>query len=579
MNARYMVAFSIATLVSLSACGKTGSGAPVEAGAGESSTAGTSTAGGPAVGGATGAGGVPSELVDGVPVSSSPLTRLGNFELNRTISDLFRPEAPFLPAAGQLTEDQDGDDPMIDVGVPLATALHGVVHAVAERVSSDPSAIAAVAGCDPNKVKEAECRDRFLDKFLRRAYRRAVTDDDRDEMREVFAGGVELGGGFAGGVRAVIEVVLQGPDFLYLVELGNGEVSSNGLVPSSGDVSTVRADTVALTGYETAARLAYLFTGSAPDDELSALADQGRLDAATIEAQARRLLGTGPNRWRVRHFYARLLGIDALQVADGYSADLAGAAQEETARFVEDVIFDSNGTFGALLTTPSTWVNGPLATFYGYPDVTGPAFQKVTLDPRKRAGFLTQSAFLRATSPSDRTSPVQRGVRVRGRLLCQLIPQPPSSPSPVLPMPGDGLTTRQGLDQAVAQPQCATCHALIDPFGYAFEHYDQLGLWRDVDNGQAIDSSGVFTTHDTMEPFADAIELSEHIAQSEDGKSCFVNHWLDAALRRPISEADSLLSASVEQAFRDHDERAAELMVAVTQIGNWRYRLVSDLAP
>jgi len=145
---------------------------------------------------------------------------------------------------------------------------------------------------------------------------------------------------------------------------------------------------------------------------------------------------------------------------------------------------------------------------------------------------------------------------------------------------GDGLTQRERLEDAKSQsPICAACHAQVDALGYAFEQYDQLGRWREVDNGRPIDASGNVELGGVQVPFSGARELSRLIADSAEGKTCFVNHWLEAALRRPASEADALLLSAMGQSFADHQERAAELLVAVTQIGNLRYRLASEVAP
>jgi hypothetical protein len=443
---------------------------------------------------------------------------------------------------------------------------HGVVHDLAEQLYESLPDMQALAGCGQTRTDEAQCRDAFLDSFLKRVYRRAVSDEDRSEMTEVFTNGQKLGGDFESGERAVIEVALQSPDFLYLLEQGDGQTSG---------------DAVELSGYESAARLAFFLTGTAPDAELLAAADQGALDSSALEAQARRLLGAAPNREVVRHFYSRLLGLELLQTDDarGYSADIVAAAQEETARFVEDVTFDDGGTYSALLTSPTTWVNGPLAQFYGYPKLEGSAFQKVQLDAGQRRGFLTQSAFLRATSPTNRTSPVHRGLRVLEQMLCYQMPAPPVGIAlPSVDPPPDS-TTRQRLDAATNNPTCQACHHEINPAGYAFEHYDQFGVWRDTENGLPIDSSGELFRSDAHGKFANAIELVQRLAESSDAKACFVGHWLEAAYRRSQAPEDACARQQLEQSFADSGGKVVELMVALAKTDNFRYRLKSELAP
>jgi hypothetical protein len=363
-----------------------------------------------------------------------------------------------------------------------------------------------------------------------------------------------------------VEVTLQSPDFLYLVELGNGEHTN---------------EAVALTGYESAARLAYFITGSPPDEQLRTLSSKPALSADTLEDEARRLLGSPASRERLRrYFVVDLLRLD-LTPSSEVDSVLRQLSREETGRFVEDVTFDGIGTFRALLTEPSTWVNEPLAQVYGLAGVTGMQFRKVALDPAQRAGIFTQSAFLHASSHGRaETSPVQRGVAVLQTILCYEIPPPPADVSVMLeePLPGP-VTTRQRFEQATRYPECRECHAVIDPVGFAFEHYDADGKWRDTDNGLPVDASGTLTKTDAAGNFQGAVQLVQRIADSNDAKSCFVQRWQAEAYRRPAEAGDACATEQVAQAFADSDGNLVELMVALAKSDNFRYRLKSELAP
>jgi hypothetical protein len=559
---RTVYALSLAFLAA--GCGKTGKAGETAAPT-DMTQGGTSSGGAPSTGGGPSTGGAPPLDCAGPRPGPAPLGRLGNFELNRSLEGLFHDlPSPVVPT--KLVEDRHHDDPQSEVDMPAVSRWHGVVHDLAEKLHQSLADMQALTGSCKQPLDEPTCRDQFLEKFLRLAYRRAVTDEDRSEMTEVFAEGQKLGGDFESGERAVIEVALQNPDFMYLIEQGDGQTTG---------------DSVELSGYESAARLAYFLTGSAPDEALLAAADQGALDPDALEAHARRLLGSAPNREVVRHFYARLLGLELLEADNqlGYTADIIAAAQEETARFVEDVTFDDGGTYGALLTSKATWVNGALASFYGYPGSFGSKFQKIELDPTKRMGILTQSAFLRATSPTTRTSPVHRGLRVLEQMLCYQMPPPPAGL--VLPSvdPTPDSTTRQRLEMATSNAPCQSCHHEIDPVGFAFEHYDQLGVWRDTEHGLPIDSSAEIFRTDMQGTFADAIELVKRMADSNDAKACFVSHWLEAAYRRAAAPEDACARQALEQAFADAGDQVVELMVALTKTDNFRYRLKSELAP
>jgi hypothetical protein len=532
-------------------------------------------------GGSTGSGGSggsgplkPGEMPEvdctapGPSPGATPLSALDNFELNRSVRALMGDTSPSDASLWLVEAPQYGNPFSQLVQAVDPKPIHALAHDLALQLSRDPTATQAYSGCDRQASGDQACARSFIEEFVSRAYRRPLSKEDREDMEAVFAEGQRLAGAFEGGVRAVVEVALQSPEFLYLVEAGGGGTTEK---------------VTELTGSETAARLAYFLTGSPPDAELAAVAAKGKLSADTLEDQARRLLGSPANRELVRHFYDGMLRLRLGTTNDelGYTAPIAALAQEESARFVEDVTFDGAGTFRALLTEPSTWLNAPLAQFYGVPGVVGADFRKVALDPGKRGGILTQAAFLRAHAHRRHTSPVHRGLAVLRALLCVQVPPPPPDislePLPTDPSPA---TTRERLTVATQGLNCgSSCHDDINPPGFAFEHYDAVGKWQDTDNGIAIDSSGVLAKTDAAGPFADAIELLQRIAESDDAKACFAGHWLAQAYRRPAEPGDACALERVSQALAESDGNLVELMVAVATSDNLRYRLKSELTP
>jgi hypothetical protein len=363
-----------------------------------------------------------------------------------------------------------------------------------------------------------------------------------------------------------MEVALQSPEFLYLVEQGAGQA---------------QGEAIALTGYETASKLAYFLTGYPPDETLLTAAEAGSLSVAEVEAHARRLVGSPAHRQLMHSFMMELLGLAPSTVErpehPTYTAPIAALAQQETARFIEDVTFDGAGTFEALFSQPSTWLNGPLAQFYGVPGVSGDAFQRVQLDSTQRAGILTQSWFLTGASPGGSTRPVPRGIAVLRSVLCVELPDAkPSAPVP-LPEPGEGATTRERLLASTAAPECQSCHAMIDPVGLAFENYDAVGLWRDTEYGKPIDASGTLTVTDAQGSFTSAVELVRNIAASRDARSCFAGNWLTYAYGRPHTSADACAWQQIEEVLEASNGNIGELLVAIAKTDQFRYRLKSEL--
>lgn len=506
----------------------------------------------------------PTEAACATPrVAPTPLRRLNNFELEQTVRDLLGdvPAASLLSTLPALPEDPFGH-PRLDSEASdgWIETQHRRAHALALGVSRDPKSVQALTGCPPQALDEA-CRDGFLEQFLTRAYRRPVSPEEHTEMTSAFDEGQRLGGDFASGLRAVLEVVLQTPDFLYVLELGDERAKGTG-------------EPIALTSYEAATRLSYFLIGSAPDAELqkAAAADELR-DASGIEAQARRLLATPGARKLVRSVYSQRLGLGRVafepnREQPNYTEEISGLMLSETEHFLDDVTFEGEGSFRGLLTEPSTWLNGPLAAFYGVAGVSGEAFRKVQLDPTRRAGILTQPSFLRA---SPRL--IGRGLSVLNDFLCVELPVPPPDVPVLPPMElGPDATTRERMEAFTAAPECLSCHLDLNPLGFAFEHYDTLGLWRDTENGSPIDSSGELSQTDAQGPFNDAIELAQRIAESEDAKDCFIGQWLAFAYARNEAPEDACARQELAEAFAASDGNVVELLVGLARTDAFRYR-------
>jgi hypothetical protein len=544
--------FAAALLFALSACGRTGSRRSDEK---PSNSAGSSNVS-PTDGGAGGRAAEPEPLDCEHPhPGAAPLSMLTNDELRRSLQELL--------GKAEQTERLPPEDDSASLTERLVSVMHDIAHATAQAVVTDAARLAAVLDCDPATGAEA-CRAHFIERFLRQAFRRPATPEERAQMGNVFQRGQELGGNFDGGVRAVIEVTLQSPEFLYLLEFGSGPVEDG---------------VVTLAPFEMAARLSYFLTGGPPDADLFEAAEQGRLQEGNgLEEQLRRLVGSPANREHVVSFYRQIYRLHNDGSAEvPVSNELLAFAREETRLFIEDATFDI-GTYRALLTEPTTWLNEPLARFYGYENVTGAEFRKVELDPAKRAGLFTQQAFLDASSFTNRPGTIQRGYFVLNQLLCLNMPPDPPPVGPIEPPdPQPGGTWREQLMAFTSDASCAGCHEHLNAAGFAFEHYDGVGRYRTLDAGQPIDASGTLSATDAAGAFQDATQLLPLIANSKDGQACFVSHWQKHAYRRQLDMEDSCVTAELARSFQESDGNVVQLMLTLAQSDRFRYRLESEL--
>jgi hypothetical protein len=210
--------------------------------------------------------------------------------------------------------------------------------------------------------------------------------------------------------------------------------------------------------------------------------------------------------------------------------------------------------------------------------VTGPkgeGFERVSLDPKQRAGLLTQASLLAVNAKPNQSSPVHRGKFVRERLLCQPLPPPPNNVNIQPPDVDPKATTRQKFAQHSSDPYCAGCHKLMDPIGFGFESYDGIGQFRTKDHGLPVDASGELTgTRDSDGKFDGAIELAARLGDSAEVRECVATQWFRFGYGHGEEKADSCAMSQLQDAFRAADYNVKELLVALTRTDAFRYRNV-----
>jgi hypothetical protein len=405
--------------------------------------------------------------------------------------------------------------------------------------------------------------------LARRAYRRPLTTAEAAALKQLFAadsGAVD----YPTRLALAIEGILLSPKFLFRPEVGtDGEVPAHGLRP--------------LTGYELATRLSYLINGSIPDATLMAAADSGALaTVAELRAQAKRLLTLPASQARLVNFHELWLGIDSINALTKNSAEfpkftpaISYLMGQETRKFLQNVIFDTEGTVADMFTSNVSFVDSTLAAFYG---LASPAtdWAPVVLDPAKRRGLLTQGSLLATMAKEDRTDPVRRGKFVLERLLCRtVIPPPPALVALFKPL-DLSKTARDQFTEHRTSAACAGCHKSLDPLGLPFEHYDAVGAWRDDDRGMTIDATGSIDRQDdngkVVEsiPFDGVPQLSEKLVTLPDAQSCYVSQWFRFAEGRLNGDADKAYLDWLAKKFQP-DTKVIDMVVEMVQSDNFRY--------
>jgi hypothetical protein len=213
-----------------------------------------------------------------------------------------------------------------------------------------------------------------------------------------------------------------------------------------------------------------------------------------------------------------------------------------------------------------TYLNQQLAEHYGIAGVYGSQFRKVHLDNPNRRGLLGHASILTVTSYANRTSVVQRGAWV----LDNLLGTPPPPPPPNVPTlegqdnGGKKLTLREKMEIHRTNAVCASCHARMDPIGFALENFDAIGRWRDEDSGVPIDASGKLPDGSQ---FNGPQELSELMATKyeEDFVSTAVEKLLTYALGRGLEHYDRPVIRAIMRETADNDYRMGDLIAKVVE--------------
>jgi hypothetical protein len=500
----------------------------------------------------------------------APLRRLTRFEYNNTVRDLLGDDTqpgnafPSEEIGNGFGNDADSQS----VSSLLAEQYSTVAEDVATRATETPAKLASLSSCAGDIVDgtdaatEEACVQTLVERLATRAYRRPLADGELDEL-VALQQALRADATFAESIAAVVEMILQSPDFLYRVEWG--------VIDEDGNRRP--------TGHEMATRLSYLLWGSMPDDELFAAAESGELltDEGVL-AHATRMLDDPRSRSVIRHFFDNLLPISGLSQLERdevryptYTAAIGALMREETQTFLEREIFEGPGTWPAALTAEYSYMNQALAEYYGIGGVTGEEFQKVELDTSQRLGLLTQAGMVAGTIHSNETNPVVRGSFIVQKLMCNIIPLPTGDVLAEIkpPDPDSGATARERFSQHSSDPACSGCHTLMDPVGLALENYDPVGLWRDQENGVTIDASG--SVPGVPGEVGGPVELVRKIAESPETHACFAENWMNYAYGRTLDADDDCVSDGIKAGFTDSGYDIQELLLALTQSDAFLY--------
>jgi hypothetical protein len=423
---------------------------------------------------------------------------------------------------------------------------------------SDTESRRRIFSCRPlDRSEEVSCATSIVRRLSTRAFRRPVTDRELSRLM-AFYSRARADRDFEHGIAKTLEAILASPQFVFRME-----DRPAGLAGASSR----------LDDYALASRLSFFLWASGPDDQLLSLAAQGKLGLpGGLGQQVTRMLQDPRADALSTRFAAQWLRLQDLEkvipdpIRYPYSDQtLSLALKRETELFFDSLVRDDRSVVD-LLTADFTFANERLARHYGLPNVTGDAFRRVPV-PDYRRGLLGHGSVLMLTSIAERTSPVMRGKWIMEVLLGT----PPPPPPPNVPAleetkgadNGRLLTVRERMEEHRRNPQCTSCHRVIDPLGLALENFDVTGRWRRRDGSSSIDASGQLfdgTAVNGPDDLRNAI-----LARKGVFLSTFTENLMTYALGRRLEVSDMPTVRAIVRRAAQKDNAMSAFLVGIVE--------------
>jgi Protein of unknown function (DUF1592)/Protein of unknown function (DUF1588)/Protein of unknown function (DUF1587)/Protein of unknown function (DUF1585)/Protein of unknown function (DUF1595)/Ca-dependent carbohydrate-binding module xylan-binding/Planctomycete cytochrome C len=411
--------------------------------------------------------------------------------------------------------------------------------------------------CQPIPGKERECAQKILGHFATRAYRRPATADETERLVKLAEFVRQREGSFERGIQTALQAVLVSPHFLFRGELQ----------PEPNNPQSIHF----ISEYALASRLSYFLWSSLPDEELFAQAERGTL-RRNLTTQVRRMLKDPKSRALVQNFAGQWLQLRNLQLVTpdrqtfpGYDEELGTAMVRESELCFEAIMREDRSVL-EFLDADYTFLNERLARHYGIGGVQGAEFRRVSTKGSRRGGVLTQASILTLTSNPTRTSPVKRGKWV----LENLLGAPPPPPPPDVPELKEGKeavltgTLRQRMEQHRQNPNCATCHARMDPIGFGLENFDGTGAWREQDGPFPIDAAGQLAGGESFNGAAD-LKMILLTRKKEEFTRCLCDKMLTYALGRGLEFYDKCAIDQISKGVAKSRYKFSSLIMEVVK--------------
>jgi hypothetical protein len=500
--------------------------------------------------------------------------RLSKTEYNNTVRDLFTFDTQ--KPADAFPDDVSGGDVLNNNGLIVSDQFLEK-HETAATELARKAVANNIIQCNPQTISERLCARQTLEPFMRKAWRRPVTEDEVTRVLNylnVVAAEPTETDKFRQAIRLGLLDILMSPNFLFRFEILERPTD-------------VQAQT--LSAYEVASRLSYFIYASIPDEPLRAAAESGALnDTAEIERQVARMLADPKSQSLVERLSSAWLWVDKVNAVNpkpslypSFNSAMRENFKTETGLFMREFLIGDK-PFKDMFDADFTYVNGALRQHYGMQgNVAAANFERVTLETNsKRGGLFTHGSILAATSAPlnipnaeiKETNVIVRGKFVLSQLVCADFETPAG-----IDFVGIQNTSQQNIPPnaprkirdavRLAKAECASCHSHIDPIGYSMEAFDVIGASRTHDTfGAAVDSTGVLLA-DNGTPvgnFDGARSLGSLLKSDKRLTACLTKQVFKLAVGRPAAVAEQCRLDGVAKEAKQKGDRLKDLILGLT---------------
>ncbi len=471
---------------------------------------------------------------------NTALPRLTHDEWENSVKDVFLlSDRPGL--AGRFAADGDStlfrnDSDVNRLSTNLAKNYAEASEEIGKRISSNAELIKKLIPANAPTGETLARATAIVGPIATRAYRRPLTKAELEGLSKIYADAKKLlnSQNFdSAGLQLLAAAIIQSPQFIYRPELGE------------------KQDKVAkLSPYEVASRLSYALWKTIPDDELQKAAASGALASEEgVKKQVNRMMGDARSTQTLKFFIQEIFETKKFvnlkkdgKMFPNFPTNLGDTLKREAEMFIDDVVVKNDGGLNQLLTANYTFVNDATAPLYGVSKPNSNELTRVNLDPKQRAGLITSLGWLAYNASENRTSAIHRGFFVLNRIACDELP----------PMFGSDManskefkTRRDELEFKTGS--CgAQCHNnYINPPAFALEAFDAAGVYRTMENGNPIDTSGTYGLLDKNFPdkdkptkFANAVEMMKGIANRTSTHECLIGRSIELLYNRRVNASD-----------------------------------------